>query len=165
MSAGIETTRNTFVSGVLELIRQPEQFRRLRNDKSLLQSAVEEFLRFSSPVVHMMRTVSRDVELAGKPLRSGDRVVLWNPSANRDERVFRDPDLFDISRTPNPHISFGYGIHSCMGAHLARLELRLMLEELVDRMQNIKVTAEPKKLQSNWLSGYKTMPIRFDRAA
>ena len=123
--AGNETTRNATSGGLLALIEHPDQFERLRGEPALLDSAIEEILRWTSPVIHFARTVTRDVEVGGVPMRAGETLALWYPSANRDEDVFAEPEVFDIGREPNEHLAFGgYGEHFCLGATLARLELR-----------------------------------------
>ncbi len=128
---GIDTTRNTTAGAMLELIRNPGELARLKADPSLLRTAVEEALRWTTPIAHVRRAATRDTELRGRQIREGDWVVVWIASANRDEEVFADPDRFDVGRTPNEHLAFLYGEHYCLGAHLARLELRVMLSELI----------------------------------
>jgi cytochrome P450 len=161
--AGLETTRNAISGGVLELISSPAQFARLANDRSLMPTAVEEILRWTSPITHIMRTALRDSEIRGRRIREGDWVVLWNASANRDEDVFPDSGRFDVGRKPNYHIAFGYGEHFCLGAHLARLELRLALDEVMRRMPDIELDGEVQRLSSNLVAGIKHMPVRFDQ--
>jgi cholest-4-en-3-one 26-monooxygenase len=159
--AGLETTRNAISGGVLELIRTPAQFARLAADRSLMPTAVEEILRWTSPITHIMRTALRDGEIRGRRIREGDWVVLWNASANRDEEVFPDADRFDVARKPNYHIAFGFGEHFCLGAHLARLELRLALDEVMRRIPDIQLDGEVARLSSNLVAGIKHMPVRF----
>ena len=132
-----------------------------------MPTAVEEILRWSSPVTHFARVAMEDAELRGKQIRQGDRVALWFPSANRDEAVFANPYTFDIRRTPNEHLAFSRGEHFCGGAHLARLELRLMLQQLLQRTRQIEVTGKVERLRSNFLAGIKHLPVRFtqERAA
>src|SRR5207302_1214811 len=120
--AGNETTRNAISGGLLALFEHPEQLARLRRSPDLLPTAVEEILRWVSPVMHMARIATRDVELRGRQIRAGERVLLWYPSANRDEEIFPEPDRFDVGRTPNDHLAFGIGEHFCLGAGFARLE-------------------------------------------
>ncbi|HZY59847.1 MAG TPA: cytochrome P450, partial [Candidatus Binataceae bacterium] len=124
---GLETTRNAISGGVLELMKNPEQWKRLAENPALMPTAIEEILRWTTPITHIMRTATRDFEWRGKKIRNDDWIVMWNPSANRDEEVFADAYRFDIARTPNSHLAFGQGEHFCIGSHLARLELRLML--------------------------------------
>ena len=118
-------------------------------------------LRWSAPIHHFRRTATADVELRGRTIRAGDKVVMWYPSANRDEDVFADPYTFDIRRDPNLQISFGIGEHFCLGANLARLQLRVMFEEIVARLPDVSLAAEPRRLHSNLINGIKEMPIRF----
>jgi cytochrome P450 len=159
--AGNETTRNAISGGLLALCEHPEERARLQNDPSLLPTAVEEILRWSSPVAHMMRYVTRDVEIRGKQIREGERVLLWYPSANRDEEVFPNADRFDVGRTPNEHIAFGIGEHFCLGASFARLELRVMFETLLERLPDIQLAGKPERLRSGFIGGIKHMPVTF----
>lgn len=146
--AGSETTRNALTQGLMALVDHSEQLADLRQDPSLLPTAAEEVLRWASPAICFARTVTRDVELGGQRLRAGDRVGLFYPSANRDEKVFADPFRFDIQRTPNPHVAFGGGgPHFCMGASLARTEVKVMLGALLRRFTDIEITGEPE-----WMS-------------
>lgn len=161
VAGGMETTRNAISGGMLALIKHPDQRRRLVDDPSLMPTAVEEILRWTSPVTQIMRTATRDIEMRGKTIHEGDRVLLWNASANRDEEVFAEPFKFDVARTPNEHLAFGIGEHYCIGAHLARLEIRLMLEALLRQMPDIELAGEPERLQSMLLAGIKHMPVRF----
>jgi cytochrome P450 len=161
VGAGLETTRNAISAGLLALIEHPAQLELLLQDESLMPTAVEEILRWSSPVTHFARVATQDTELGGKQIHAGDRVVLWFPSANRDEAVFADPYTFDIRRTPNEHLAFSKGEHFCGGAHLARLELRLMLQALLKRTRQIELTGKVERLRSNFLAGIKHMPVRF----
>ncbi|HLW72019.1 MAG TPA: cytochrome P450 [Candidatus Binataceae bacterium] len=161
VGAGLETTRNAISGGLLALIQHPAERQRLLGDPSLMPTAIEEILRWSSPVTHFARTATADSELRGKRIRKGDVVALWIPSANRDEEVFNDPYRFDIARTPNEHIAFGKGEHFCAGAHLARLELRLMMQALLKRIDQIELAGKVERLRSNFLAGIKHMPVRF----
>jgi cholest-4-en-3-one 26-monooxygenase len=161
---GQETTRNTLSGGMMALIENPEQWERLdRSDANspLMRTTVEEFLRWTSPITHVMRTATRDAEIRGCKIKAGDKVVIWNASANRDEQVFPDPFKFDIGRWPNEHLAFGYGEHFCLGSHLARLELRVMIEEVTRRMRDMQLTAPLQRLRSNSHAGIKHMPVRF----
>ncbi len=143
-AAGSETTRNAISSGLLALVGHPEQLARLRQDPELIDTAVEEILRWSSPVSYFRRTATRDVELRGEQIREGDVVTFWHPSANRDHEVFADPFAFDVGRSPNDHVAFGGGgADFCLGAALARRELRVMFEGLVGRFADWEITAEP----------------------
>lgn len=159
--AGNETTRTVTCNGVLELLRNPDQLARLRAHPELVPSAVEEMIRFNPPVHYFRRTVMADTELRGVRLRAGDKVTLWYPSANRDEEVFADPDRFDITRAPNDHLGFGIGEHFCLGANLARLELRVMIREVVRRLPDLELAGEVRRLRSNFINGVKSMPVRF----
>ncbi len=161
---GQETTRNAISGGMNELMRRPDDRARLLRDPSLMPAAIEEILRWTSPITHIMRTATRDVEIRGKLIRQGDRVVIWNPSGNRDEEVFDDPYRFDIQRHPNDHIAFGYGEHFCLGANLARLELRVMLGELLRRMPDMAAAGPVERLRSNLLAGIKHLPVTFTPA-
>jgi cholest-4-en-3-one 26-monooxygenase len=160
---GLETTRNAISGGLLALIQHPTERERLVNDSKLMPSAIEEILRWTSPITHIARTATRDTELGGKKIRVGERVALWLPSANRDEAIFDDPYRFDIERSPNEHVAFGRGEHFCAGAHLARLELRLMLKTLLMRIEHIELRGKVERLKSNVIAGIKHMPIRFMR--
>jgi cytochrome P450 len=158
---GLETTRNAITGGLLALIQHPTQQERLANDAGLMPTAIEEILRWTSPVTHVARVATRDTELGGKKIREGEQLALWIPSANRDEAVFDDPYRFDIRRTPNEHVAFGKGEHFCAGAHLARLELRLMLKALLTRIEHIELAGKVERLKSNAIAGIKHMPVRF----
>ena len=160
--AGNETTRNATSGGLLALIEHPEQFERLRGEPALLDSAIEEILRWTSPVIHFARTVTRDVEIGGTLLREGETLALWYPSANRDEDVFEKPDVFDIGREPNEHLAFGgYGEHFCLGATLARLELRGIYGHLLERLEEIRVDGDVERLGSGLIGGIKRLPISY----
>ncbi|WP_208027042.1 cytochrome P450 [Rhabdothermincola sediminis] len=160
--AGNETTRNATSHGMKALMDNPDQFEKLKANPDLLPSAVEEIVRWATPVLHFRRTAMRDYELGGKLIRKGDKVVMWHISANRDETVFEDPFRFDIERSPNDHIGFGGGgPHYCLGANLARMELRIIFEEIITRMPDIELAGEPEYLRSNFIGGIKHMPVRF----
>jgi cytochrome P450 len=158
---GIDTTRNTTAGAMLELIRHPEQLARLRANPALMRTTVEEALRWTSPIAHVRREATRDFELRGRTIRKGDWVVVWIASANRDEEVFPDPDRFDVGRTPNDHLAFLYGEHYCLGAHLARLELRVILSELITHFPDLQLDGEVQWTQSTQVPGIKHMPVRF----
>jgi cytochrome P450 len=164
VGAGLETTRNAISAGLLALIEHPAELEILLQNEALLPTAVEEILRWASPVTHFARVAMKDTELGGKQIHKGDRVVLWFPSANRDEEVFANPYTFDIRRTPNEHIAFSKGEHFCAGAHLARLELRLMLQALLKRTKQIELTGKVERLRSNFLAGIKHMLVRFTQS-
>ena len=159
--AGNETTRNLISGGMLALMEHPEERARLLAEPRLVPTAVEEMLRWVSPVLHFRRTATRDTELRGQRIRAGDKVVLFYPSANRDEAVFQDPDRFDVGRTPNEHLAFGIGEHFCLGASLARLEIRAMFEELLSRLPDMELAGPVDRLRSNFINGIKHMPVRF----
>lgn len=158
---GLDTTRNSIAGGLLELIRNPDQMRLLRENRSLMRPAVEEILRWTSAITHSMRTALKDTEIRGRKIKEGDWVVVWNASANRDEEAFVNPDRFDVARDPNDHFAFAYGEHFCLGAHLARLEIRLIFEEILDRMPDVELDGAVEWLASNLLHGLKRMPIKF----
>ena len=164
---GDETTRHVISGGMLALLQHPDQWGALVDDADLLPVAVEELLRWVSPVKNMARTVTTDVELRGQQLHVGDQLMLFYPSANRDEAVFSAPDVLDIRREPNPHLAFGFGPHFCLGASLARLELRVMFRELIDRLPDLYLaTDDPLPSRpSNFVSGLESMPVRFTPVA
>ncbi len=159
--AGNETTRSTLLGGMLELLQRPDQYARLAADRGLIESSVEEFLRWLTPVHYFRRTALRDTELRGVKIRAGDRVVMMYASANRDEDVFRDPQRFDVARDPNPHVAFGFGEHFCLGASLGRLEARVFLEEFFDFFAKIELTGAPSRMRSGELNAWKRMPVRL----
>ncbi len=159
--AGNETTRNLISGGMLTLLEHPEEKARLLRDPSLVPSAVEEMLRWISPVMHFRRTATRDVELRGQTIKEGDKVVLYYISANRDEEVFPDAHRFDVGRTPNDHLAFGAGEHFCLGASLARIEIRVMFEELLRRLPDVQLAGPVRRLRSNFINGWKEIPVRF----
>jgi cholest-4-en-3-one 26-monooxygenase len=163
--AGNETTRNAASGGMLAFFDHPDQWQRLCADPSLISTAVDEIVRWVSPVNLFRRTATRDTELRGRKIEEGDKVVVFYSSANRDAAVFDNPEVFDIGRDPNPHIGFGGGgPHFCLGAHLARLELSVLFETLSDRMPNIELTGNVRRLRSNFINGIKEMPVRFQPA-
>jgi cholest-4-en-3-one 26-monooxygenase len=161
MLGGLETTRNAISGALLALIQHPAERTRLVNRADLMPIAIEEILRWTSPITHIARVASRDTDLGGQKIREGEWVALWMPSGNRDEAIFVDPYRFDIERTPNEHIAFGKGEHFCAGAHLARLELRLMLKALLAQIDHIELAGKVERLTSNVIAGIKHMPVRF----
>ncbi len=164
---GDETSRHVMTDGMVALLAHPDQRDRLASDPSLIETGVEELLRYVSPIKNMARTVTEDLELRGRQLREGDQVMLFYPSANRDESVFDEPDRLDVTRSPNPHLAFGFGPHFCLGASLARLELKIMFSELLRRLPDLELAGEaplPYR-ESNFISGPESMPVRFTPAA
>lgn len=164
---GDETTRHVITGGMHALQHHPEQLERLRRDPTLIPQAVEEMLRWVTPIKNMARTLTRDVELHGQHIAEGSEVLLLYPSANRDAEVFDRPEEFDITRSPNPHIAFGFGAHFCLGNQLARLELRVMFERLLRRLPDLALaTGGPvPRRESNFISGIESMPVTFTPAA
>ena len=159
--AGNETTRTVTTNGMHALIEHPGQLRDLRNDLSLLPTAIEEILRFAPAVHTFRRTATAGTEMRGQRIRENDKVLIWYPSANRDEEVFDNPDAFDIHRDPNEHIAFGIGEHFCLGANLARLELNEVFRGIITRLQDIELVARPRRLRSTFINGVKEMRVRF----
>jgi len=158
--AGNETTRNLISHGTLMLIENPDERRRLLEDPGLLDTAVEEMLRCASPVMHFRRTATRDTVLHGQAIAEGDKVVIWHISANRDDDVFSDPMRFDVGRSPNDHVAFGGGgAHFCLGASLARMEIRVMFTELLRAMPDLELTGPVSRLRSNFINGVKHLPV------
>jgi cytochrome P450 len=154
-----ETTRHAMVGGLLALIDNPAEWRRLRAGEVDLDRAADEILRFTSPAMHVKRVAKADSEVGGQRIRAGESVAVWNPSANRDETVFPDPDRLDLARTPNRHLTFGHGPHTCLGAMLARLELRVLLEGLRDRVTRIEQAGPAERLYSNFIWGFGRLPV------
>lgn len=160
--AGNETTRNLISHGMVALLEHPDQLAKVRADRSLLPGAVEEMLRWASPVMNFRRTAMQDVELGGKQIKAGDKVVIWYIAANRDEQMFPDPFTFDVTRTPNEHVAFGGGgPHFCLGANLARMEINTMFDEILNRWDDIEMSAPPSRLRSNFINGLKHIPLTF----
>jgi cytochrome P450 len=159
--AGNETTRHAISQSMLALIENQDQLKRLQEQPELIPNAVEEFLRWASPVYHFRRTATRDVELGGKSIKAGDKVVMWFASGNRDEAVFEDPYRFDVTRTNIDHLTFGKGSpHACLGSSLARMEIRLMFTELIPRIASIELNGEVTRVRSNFVNGIKKFPVR-----
>ncbi len=159
--AGNETTRNLISHGMLALMQHPDQRQRLLDDPSLLPTAVEEMLRFSPPVMYFRRTATRDTELRGVRIREGDKLCMYYPSVNRDEEVFPDADAFDVGRSPNEHLAFGIGEHFCLGANLARLEIRILFEELLRRVPDMQIASPVRRLRSTFIDGIVEIPVRY----
>ena len=161
--AGNETTRNAIAHGMHAFLDNPDQWALLVSDPAAhIDGAVEEILRWATPVMFFRRNCTRDTELGGQVIREGEKVSLWYISANRDESVFDEPFRFDITRDPNPHIAFGGGgPHFCLGAQLARLEIRLLFEELARRVPQLESQGTPDRLRSNFIAGIKHLPVRL----
>lgn len=159
--AGNETTRNAISGGMHALSQHPDQWQLLRDNPDLIDGAVEEILRWTSPVAHMARYATADTEIRGQAIKEGDRIVMWYPSVNRDEDQFLNPDTFDITRNPNDHLAFGIGEHFCLGAGFARLEIKVIFQELLRRLPDIHATSAPERLNSNFVAGIKRLPVEF----
>lgn len=161
MIAGNETTRHTISHGMLALMENPDQLELLRDEPERIPAATEEILRWATPVLHFRRTATRDTELRGEEIRKGDKVVTWYVSANFDPEVFSEPHRFDVTRTGNDHVTFGPGgPHFCLGAHLARLETKILFQELIPRLASIELTGPVERIRSNFVNGLKRMPVR-----
>ncbi|KAB7740818.1 cytochrome P450 [Parvibaculum sedimenti] len=159
---GNDTTRNSMTGGVLAFHENPDQLAKLRANPALLDSTIPEIIRWQTPLPHMRRTALSDTELGGKNIRKGDKVVMWYLSGNRDETTIERPDDFIIDRPrPRQHLSFGFGIHRCVGNRLAELQLRILWEEILKRFKRIEVLAEPERVRSNFVRGYTTLPVRI----
>ena len=160
-SAGHDTTKDAISGGLRALIDNPDQLTRLKNDPSLMGTAVEEMIRWTTPVKEFMRTATADTEIRGVPIAEGESVYLAYVSANRDEDVFADPFRFDVGRDPNKHLSFGYGVHFCLGAALARMEMNSLFTELLPRLESIELAGEPELSATTFVGGLKHLPIRY----
>jgi cholest-4-en-3-one 26-monooxygenase len=159
--AGNETTRNATTGGLYALINHPDQWQRLKRDPALVAPAVEEIIRWTSPVIQFTRIATADTTLHGQKIRAGDLLALFYPSANRDEEVFERPFTFDIGRSPNYHLAFGIGEHYCLGANLARLELQVMFRHLAERLEAVELNGAVQRMRSSFVGGIKHMPIRY----
>jgi cholest-4-en-3-one 26-monooxygenase len=159
--AGNETTRNATTGGLHAFIDHPDQWQRLKRDPALVPAAAEEIVRWTSPVIQFTRMATEDTALNGHKIREGDTVVLFYPSANRDESVFAAPNAFDIGRNPNRHIAFGIGEHFCLGANLARLELQVMFRQLAERLESVELAGPIQRMRSSFVGGIKHMPVRL----
>lgn len=168
-NAGSETTRNLITTGTLALLEHPDQLEKLRSNLDLLPTAIEELLRYVTPVMYFSRQAKTDTEVGGVPIREGERVVLSYPSANRDERAFDDPDDLDVTRSPNDHVAFGAGgPHFCLGASLARIEARVMFEAIITRFEGLEVDGDPAampRVHSNLIDGFAELPIKWKSIA
>ena len=160
-SAGAETTRNAIAGGLLALAEHPDAYRELRADPAVLPTAIEEMVRWTAPSPSKRRTVTRPATLGGQSLEPGQKVLVWEGSANRDGAVFADPELFDIRRKPNPHMGFGHGVHYCLGANLARLELRVLFEEILGRYSGVRLAAPVEWARSNRHTGIRHLVVEF----
>ncbi len=160
-TAGHDTTHYAITGGLHALIEQPDELDKLRNDPSLAPRAAEEIVRWTSPVVHFIRTAAEDCELRGRNIRAGDSLVLFYPSANRDEDVFEDAFAFRVDRDPNPHLGFGAGQHYCLGAGLARMSIRTLLAELIPRLEHVELAGDPERAVAGFVAGIKHLPIRW----
>lgn len=160
-TAGHDTTSNAAAAGLLEMLKAPEQLTKLKNDLSLLPNAVEEMVRWSTPVKHFMRTATQDYEIRGKTIKAGEAVCLHYPSGNRDEEVFEAPFEFRVDRDVKKQVAFGHGVHLCLGMHLARMEIRALFAELLPRLESIELAGTPRNTRSNFVSGLKSLPVRY----
>jgi len=160
-TAGHDTTSSSAAGGLLQLIRNPAELAKLKADPSLIPSAVEEMIRWVTPVKHFMRTATEDTEIGGKTIKAGDGLALFYWSGNRDEDVFEDADTFRVDRSPNPQTAFGNGVHLCLGLHLARMELRALFAELLPRLDSIELAGTPKNSVANFVSGLKSLPVKY----
>ena len=160
-SAGHDTTSSTTAGAFWELARNPEALAKLKADPSLIPTFIEETIRWVTPVKHFMRSATADTELAGQKIAKGDWLMLCYPSGNRDEAAFPEPFTFDVDRTPNKHVAFGYGAHVCLGQHLARMEMRILWEELLPRLEWVELDGEPKRMAANFVCGPKSVPVRY----
>ncbi len=160
-TAGHDTTSNTTSGGMWALAQNPDQFAKVKADLSLIPGLVEESIRWETPVKHFMRTATADAEVAGQKIAKGDWMMLSYPSGNRDEAAFTEPFKFDIERSPNKHVAFGYGAHVCLGQHLGRMEMRVLWEELLPRLEAVELDGEPRRMEASFVCGPKSVPIRF----
>ena len=159
---GNDTTRNSMTGGLYALSQHPHEYQKLRDNPALIVSMVPEIIRYVTPVIHMRRTATHDADLGGQHIRAGDKVVMWYVSGNRDPDAIEDPDNFIIDRPrPRQHLSFGFGIHRCVGNRLAELQLRILWEELLPRHPVIEVLAAPRRTYSNFIHGMRSMPVRI----
>jgi cytochrome P450 len=163
---GNDTTRNSITGGLIAFTRNPDQLARVRADPALLDSTVPEIIRWQTPVAHMRRTAKTDFQLGGKTIRAGDKVVMWYVSGNRDDTAIEDPEAFIVDRArPRHHVSFGFGIHRCVGMRLAEMQLRIVWEEILKRFPTIEIVEEPVRLRSCFLRAYRQMMVRIPARA
>jgi cytochrome P450 len=159
---GNDTTRNTLSGSVMAMSENPEQYKRLRENPALIDSFVPEVIRWQTPLAHMRRTALKDTEVGGKKIKKGDKVVMWYVSGNYDDDFIENPNDFIIDRKrPRNHLSFGFGIHRCVGLRLAELQLKIIWEEILKRFESIEVLGEPKRPYSSFIKGYETLPVRI----
>jgi cytochrome P450 len=163
-TAGHDTTSSSTAGGLHGMMVHPENWAKVKADPSLIPGLVDEAIRWTSPVKHFMRNATADTQVRGMDIRAMDRLMICYPSGNRDEDVFADADRFDISRSPNPHIAFGFGPHMCLGQHLAKLEMRILFEELLPHLKSVEMAGPPRLVETNFVGGYKALPIRFKKA-
>ena len=161
MVAGHDTTRNSISGGLLALLEHPDQLAKLRENPNLIETGADEIVRWTTPVIHFSRTATVDYELRGQKIRKGDSVALFYPSANRDEDVFPDPFAFRLDREPNPHLGFGVGEHFCLGAHLARLDIKVFFREFARRIEAVELAGPVERLHASFVGGPKRMPVRL----
>ncbi|MFZ5670416.1 MAG: cytochrome P450 [Pseudomonadota bacterium] len=160
-TAGHDTTSSTTAGALWALAENPDQFRKVKDNPALIPGLVEESIRWETPVKHFMRTATAEAEVAGRRIAAGDWLMLSYPSGNRDEAVFADPYRFDIERSPNKHVAFGYGAHVCLGQHLGRMEMRILWEELLPRLEAVELDGRPRRMEAAFVCGPKSVPIRF----
>lgn len=161
-TAGHDTTASAIAGGLQALIENPDQLELLRNDPSLVATAADEIIRWVTPVKHFMRTATEDYTIGGVTIKKGESVLLSYPSANRDETVFENPNTFDITRSPNKHLAFGFGVHYCLGAMLARMEIKAILTELIPRLKSVQLAGEPSLMKTTFVGGLKHLPITYE---
>jgi cytochrome P450 len=164
-AAGHDTTSSSVAGAIWALAEDPAQLKRIQADPSLIPGLVDEAIRWTTPVKHFMRSATEDTVLAGQPIKKGEWLMLCYASGNRDESVFEDPFVFRADRKPNKHLAFGYGAHLCLGQHLAKMEMRILFEELIPRLNSLELAGTPKMTQAVFVNGPKTLPIKFDMAA
>ncbi len=160
-TAGHDTTSSSIAGGLRALVENPGELKKLQDNPALLPSAIDEMIRWTTPVQHFMRTATEDYELRGKTIKKGDALQLLYISGNRDEEVFPEPFKFKVDREPNRHVAFGYGVHVCLGQHLAKMEIRAFFSELLKRLEHIELAGEPKRVQATFVSGLKSLPVRY----
>ena len=159
---GNDTTRNSATGGVLALNQNPAEYEKLRANHALIPGMVSEIIRWQTPLAHMRRTATRDIEFKGKQIKKGDKVVMWYLSGNHDDTAIERANSFIVDRdNPRNHMSFGFGIHRCMGNRLAEMQLRVLWEEIMQRFSFVEVMAEPERVQSNFVRGYSSLPVRL----